>query len=169
VLFLIVLGFTGAVLNQRGPVLDGIASMEPDKGLQARVPQLSSQGDVWLSWQELLRRAHDSMPNGTLASISIPRNSEVLDFRFRTEMDISQFGASHVYLNPFDGRIEGIYDVNNTSTLRWLFSQFRPLHTGENMPAWYVILICLGSLIGTVVTATGVIAFVRRLREKPAG
>lgn len=166
ILFVFVLGLSGALLAQRGPVLGILDHVEGDAAALVSVPALQRQQGEWASWPDLIRTAHDAMPGATLASVSIPRGSQALDFRFRSNADISQFGSSHVYIDPWNNRVLSSYRVENQSGWRWMFSQLRPIHTGENMPHWYVVVLSVGSLIGGLIALTGVISLVRKLLQK---
>ena len=162
VLFLFSLGLSGALLAQRGPVLDIVSQLEGPQAQMSAVPALASTNTQWFSWSDMIALAHEQMPGATLASVSLPRTSNALDFRFRSEGDLSQFGASHVYINPWNLSVESSYRVENASIWRWLFAQLRPIHTGENMPHWFVIVLVLGSCIGGFVVSAGVISFIRK-------
>lgn len=166
VIFVFVLALSGALLAQRGPVLDIVGQLEGGRADQANVPSLLWQQGEWASWPDMLTTAHQEMPGAVLASVSIPLGSQALDFRFRSKADISQFGSSHVYLNPWTGQVLSSYRVEEQSGWRWTFSQLRPIHTGENMPHWYVLVLSIGSLIGGLIALTGVISMVRSLLAK---
>ncbi len=168
--FLLLLCITGAFIGLRTPVTNWAESVETPEQITAyEIPLVERVEQPWQSWEVLVENAYAAMPEGAeLATIAAERVSAVVDFRFRGVEDISLYGGSHVYMNPYSGEAEHTYLTNEGSGVRWLLGQSRSLHTGEHMSLTYLLVLLLGSVIVTVIAFTGCVAFTRRLLRDSA-
>ena len=165
VAFLLLFSITGAFIGLRTVVGDIAATMETEEQIQAlEVPQVTKQDMPWQSWEVLVANAYAAMPEGAeLATVAAERVSAVIDFRFRGNDDISLFGQSHLYMNPYTAQAEHRYITSESSGLRWFLGQSRSLHTGEAMSTPFLIMLIVGGTLVSVIAFTGIVAFVRRL------
>lgn len=170
VAFLILLCVTGAFIGLRTVITSWAESVEsPEQVAAYEIPSVERLDQPWQSWEVLVENAYAAMPEGAqLATIAAERVSAVIDFRFRGIDDLSLYGASHIYMNPYTGEAVHRYLTTEGSGVRWLLGQSRSLHTGEHMSTAYLVFLLLGSVIVTVIAFTGCVAFVRRLLKQGA-
>lgn len=168
--FLLLLCITGAFIGLRTVVTSWAESVEtPEQVAAYEIPAVELVDEPWQNWEVLVENAYAAMPEGAeLATIAAERISAVVDFRFRGIEDVSLYGASHVYMNPYTGDAESVYLTTEGSGVRWLLGQSRSLHTGEAMSTTYLVVLLLGSVIVTVIAFTGCVAFIRRMLKDSA-
>ena len=136
-----------------------------------------SQGDNWLSQ---LTTAQQVWPNAELVSVSKPRSkrgkkpnpkmpanankpvAQIFSIQFDEHPGVWLREADRISINHQTGIIESALKHSDRLLSGRIASFVRPLHDGLNMPASYVALITLISLIGTGILTFSLVTFCRR-------
>ena len=136
-----------------------------------------SQGNDWLSQ---LTNAQQVWPNSELVSVSKPRTkpgkkpnaapqgenqkpkAQMFTIQFDEHPGVWLREADRISINHTTGVIESALKHSDRPLSGRVASFVRPLHDGLNMPASYVALITLVSLIGTGILSFSLVTFCRR-------
>lgn len=136
-----------------------------------------SQGNNWLSQ---LTNAQQVWPNAELVSVSKPREqkgkkpnktsrldnhkplAQIFSIQFDEHPGVWLREADRISINHTTGVIESALTHSDRPLSGRIASFVRPLHDGLNMPASYVALITLVSLIGTGILSFSLVTFCRR-------
>ncbi|MGI2171986.1 PepSY domain-containing protein [Shewanella sp. MF05960] len=132
-----------------------------------------SQGNNWLSQ---LTSAQQVWPNAELVSVSKPRSkpskkpqsdshkpvAQIFSIQFDEHPGVWLREADRISINHTTGVIESALTHSDRPISGRIASFVRPLHDGLNMPASYVALITLVSLIGTGILSFSLVTFCRR-------
>lgn len=136
-----------------------------------------SQGNDWLSQ---LNSAQQVWPDAELVSVSKPRSkpgkkptpkmqgdaikplAQMFSIQFDEHPGVWLREADRISINHTTGVIESALKHSERPLSGRIASFVRPLHDGLNMPASYVALITLVSLIGTGILSFSLVTFCRR-------
>jgi uncharacterized iron-regulated membrane protein len=131
-----------------------------------------SQPSHWLSQ---LSNAQQIWPDAELVSVSKPRSKPnkdqqaetdkpqdlVYSIQFDEHQGVWLREADRINMNYQQGTIESVIKHSDRPLSAKIASFVRPLHDGLYMPASYVMLITLVSLIGTLILSFSVLTFYR--------
>ncbi len=137
------------------------------------LPYSVSQPSHWLSQ---LSNAQQIWPDAELVSVSKPRSKPnkdqqaetdkpqdlVYSIQFDEHQGVWLREADRISMNYQQGTIESVIKHSDRPLSAKIASFVRPLHDGLYMPASYVMLITLVSLIGTLILSFSVVTFYRR-------
>ncbi|MFK3975622.1 PepSY-associated TM helix domain-containing protein [Shewanella vesiculosa] len=147
-------------------------ALKPKAALE-QVAYPVSQANDWLSQ---LTSAQQIWPEAELISVSKPRSTPnkgpqpdtdmpqqlIYSIQFDQHQGVWLREADRISINYQQGTIESVLKHSDRSFAGKVASFVRPLHDGLNMPASYVMLITLVSLIGTLILSFSVVTFSRR-------
>ncbi len=172
----IVLSLTGATITYR-QIAQQIFNVNNKQ--QTPLKPLSLENN----WQAWINAAYAQMPEGSqLTQIRYPRpprggnpknterNSnqpEIYSFRFVSPD--SWFGLAQSSVK-IDKKSSTLIETSRFETLSFsqkIYTILVPLHTGHNLPVFYVILLFAFGLIGTIMVLSGLLSFVLKKRKWP--
>lgn len=187
-LFILLMSLTGASITYRTVTqkLLGVSAEKNNKdndknGMLAQLQKLEKN---WYAW---LTAAHEAMPEGTLTSIQLPRNTfptnNIKEELFTPESakQKSQSLMTFVFSNPGDwlGLPVSKIQIDSATLILVNHSRFKdlplgekiisvlkPLHTGKGLHAGYVVMLLCMSGLGIVMIFSGISSFVLKKRKR---
>jgi len=190
---IVLLSLTGASITYRS-IAQGIFGVERDKAPTIEAVDLEPSWQAWLSAAytnmpegstlEVIRFPRQPRNNnqrkqaegrGENTTEQKNRNldkkesknatPQILEFRFHTSGDWFGLTGSKVKI---DKRASTLVDVSPFSTMTFtekFYTLLVPLHTGHHLPAAYVVLLLMLSLLGTVMVFSGIASFIMKKRK----
>lgn len=144
-----------------------------DARAAVQVVDASSGAHVGIEGQELVRAAMRLRPGASIVDATLQTRADFHWYGHHRERVLPVWrirfddpAGSWVYIDPTDGQIVGISD-RTTRLRRWLFNAAHSLDFPwliAHRPAWDIVVWAL-SVIGMIVSASGVVVGWRRLRR----
>jgi uncharacterized iron-regulated membrane protein len=91
---------------------------------------------------------------------------QILTFQFHASGDWLGIAASRVNIDKQGSLLVDTSLYSDLSLGEKVFSILKPLHTGHDLPAYYVVLQLLLSLLGTVMVFSGLVSFIIKKRKR---
>ncbi|WP_394392909.1 PepSY-associated TM helix domain-containing protein [Shewanella woodyi] len=118
------------------------------------------------NWQAQILAAQSLWPNSELVSVSKPRKAEAtgyiysLSFNGDNPLGLLQTDTIKIDLNT--GRLESAQTFSDKGLAYQLKYSARFLHDGARMPTWYLILLIVSSIVGTLMVGFVLVTFTRK-------
>lgn len=106
----------------------------------------------------------------TKLSVKGQRNSnnkpdKRIEFHFQHQYDWFEITSSKAYITQRKSELVDVALYSNLPLTDKIYALLKPLHTGHDLPVFYVIILLLFSLIGTMMALSGVVSFVIKKRK----
>jgi uncharacterized iron-regulated membrane protein len=88
-----------------------------------------------------------------------------IEFNFQHQDDWFEITRSKAYITQRKSELVDVILYSDLSLKDKIYSLLKPLHTGHDLPVYYVIILLLFSLIGTMMALSGVVSFVIKKRK----
>jgi uncharacterized iron-regulated membrane protein len=172
---IVLLSITGATITYRALTKEilGIATVK------ASAQPIISVDNNWHAW---IAAATAQMPSHSrLEHIRFPRKERkqkdsikidknqppaLYELRFNTPQNWLGLSRSQVKIDPQRSQITDISQFGKLTLSEKFYSILVPLHTGHNLPAPYLIVLLIFSILATIMVLSGVISFVIKKRKK---
>ncbi|WP_064791362.1 PepSY-associated TM helix domain-containing protein [Shewanella woodyi] len=118
------------------------------------------------NWQAQILAAQSLWPNSELVSVSKPRKAEAtgyiysLSFNGDNPLGLLQTDTIKIDLNT--GRLESAQTFSDKGLAYQLKYSARFLHDGARMPTWYLLLLIISSIVGTLMVGFVLVTFTRK-------
>lgn len=98
--------------------------------------------------------------------LTVQKPDQVLTFQFHAVGDWLGLASSNVMIDKQDSLLINTRLFANLSLGEKVFAMLKPLHTGHDLPAYYVVLQLILSLLGTVMVFSGLVSFIIKKRRR---
>lgn len=163
-LLLVAVG-TGVMMVFYQPVRTALTTV-----LGGEAPRLEKQviaEGQHLPMQALYSRLRQTLPSGTLRSVSFPAgDTDVLAARKRMPGEWHQHGRSFIHLNPYTGEVVGVADASRAETGLALTQKIYPLHSAAVGGTPYRLAMTLAGLSALVLVFSGYYIWWWRRRQR---
>lgn len=118
------------------------------------------------SWQAQILAAQKLWPESELVAVSKPRKVEgdsyiySLSFNGNNALGLLQTDTIKIDLNT--GELDSAQTFSDKGLAYQLKYSARFLHDGARMPTWYLVLLILSSVVGTLMVSFALVTFVRK-------
>ena len=168
VVLMAVIGFslTGAGMAYRD-VARGLM-VETHADLLAEKPegQLVDDGEL-NGWSKRFYLAENAFDNAQVVSVRLPRtDSDLVEIRLLSDHGL----GLPINAAMFDrSGMLAIRDVESMPLMEWFYYAMTALHTGRDLPIYYVLVLCLFSVLSVVMLVSSVLSFIKKKPKKRAG
>ncbi len=98
--------------------------------------------------------------------VTVQKPDQVLTFQFHAAGDWLGLANSNVMIDKQDSLLVNTRLFAELSLGEKVFAMLKPLHTGHDLPAYYVVLQLILSLLGTIMVFSGLVSFIIKKRRR---
>lgn len=160
--FLVIIAFTGAVMNLPDVARPLVASMSP----LTPPPEAAGEGKPQISWQQALALAQETMPLATPARIARDDKRGLYQIRMRKSDDIQDGGSVRVFIDAADGHVLRSLDPLKGSAGDAFIGVQYGLHTGQLLGLPGKILIAFLGLLPLLFAITGIAIWLQKRKSE---
>ena len=114
-------------------------------------------------------KGNESSSSNTVTNQPERKNSapeQILTFQFHASGDWLGLAGSTVKIDKQQSVLDSTVLFANLALGEKIFAMLKPLHTGHHLPAYYVLLLLLLSLLGTTMVFSGLVSFIIKKRKR---
>ena len=128
--------------------------------------QLVDDGEL-NGWSKRFYLAENAFDNAQVVSVRLPRtDSDLVEIRLLSDHGL----GLPINAAMFDrSGMLAIRDVESMPLMEWFYYAMTALHTGRDLPIYYVLVLCLFSVLSVVMLVSSVLSFIKKKPKKRAG
>lgn len=157
------LSLTGAGMAYRD-VARGLMVENPADLLVGKTEgQLLAKGEQ-IDWSKRFSLASNNFGEAQVVSVRLPRmDSDVAEVKL-----LSSHGLGlPINAVMFDrSGVLAVRDVESMPLMEWFYYAMTALHTGRDLPIFYVFVLCLFSMLSVVMLVSSLLSFIKKKRKK---
>lgn len=125
-------------------------------------PTLAQPG----AWEAQIAAAQKIWPNSELVSVSKPRKPEegsyIYSLSFNGDNPLGLLQTDTINIDLYTGKLESAQTFSDKGLAYQAKYSARFLHDGARMPTWYLLMLIISSVVGTLMVGFVLVTFVRK-------
>jgi len=125
-------------------------------------PTLAQAGD----WKAQIVAAQKVWPNSELVSVSKPRKPEegsyIYSLSFNGDNPLGLLQTDTINIDLYTGKLDSAQTFSDKGLAYQAKYSARFLHDGARMPTWYLLMLIISSVVGTLMVSFVLVTFVRK-------